>query len=238
MTLRVDLIAWPQLEWDNLAATGYTAHDAVYGDPPVTESDELVEFAGRQCYLSWDRPNPATATNAGYIGHAVHQLHHESILEHAHVVLRLTGISRSLLLELERHRFISFSVLSQRYCDAATAEPVIPPLFRGTQFEQRLLDLYGDACDAYDALVRDAGCEFPNWKRKQVREAARAVMPNMTGTEAVVSANLRAWRYVIGLRATPQADAEIRELACELLRVLLKVAPNVMADMVSSVDDA
>ncbi|HEX6872911.1 MAG TPA: FAD-dependent thymidylate synthase, partial [Micromonosporaceae bacterium] len=29
----------------------------------------LVEFAGRACYQSWSKPNPATATNATYLAH-------------------------------------------------------------------------------------------------------------------------------------------------------------------------
>jgi thymidylate synthase ThyX len=39
--------------------------------PWETDADggqALAEFAGRACYQSWSKPNPRTATNAGYNG--------------------------------------------------------------------------------------------------------------------------------------------------------------------------
>jgi thymidylate synthase (FAD) len=42
---------------------------------------------------------------------------------------------------------------------------------------------------------------------------------------------VRAWRDVIAKRNHPAADAEIRELARELLRQLKDVAPNSFRDM-------
>ena len=50
--------------------------------PWETDADggqALAEFAGRACYQSWTKPNPVTATNAGYLRH---------ILEVGHVALR------------------------------------------------------------------------------------------------------------------------------------------------------
>ena len=85
----------------------------------------LAEFAGRACYQSWHKPNPATATNAGYIQHIL-EVGHLSVLEHGTVTFYLTGMSRSLTHELIRHRHFSFSQLSQRYVperDAAMVEP-------------------------------------------------------------------------------------------------------------------
>src|ERR1041384_519956 len=43
--------------------------------------DELSEFAGRNCYQSWERPNPATASTGGYIENILRQQHY-SVLEH------------------------------------------------------------------------------------------------------------------------------------------------------------
>jgi thymidylate synthase (FAD) len=71
-------------------------------------------------------------------------------------------------------------------------------------------------------------------RRKQARQAARAVLPNATETRIVVTGNYRAWRHFIAMRATEHADVEIRELAIECLRQLQKVAPNVFADFTIS----
>ena len=87
--------------------------------------EPLAEFAGRACYQSWTKPNPSTATNAGYLRHIL-EVGHLSVLEHGSVTFYLTGVSRSLTHELIRHRHFSYSQLSQRYVpgrDAAMVEP-------------------------------------------------------------------------------------------------------------------
>jgi thymidylate synthase (FAD) len=67
-------------------------------------------------------------------------------------------------------------------------------------------------------------------RRKQARQAARAVLPNATETRIVVTGNYRAWRHFIAMRASEQADLEIRRLAIACLRQLVGVAPQAFAD--------
>jgi thymidylate synthase (FAD) len=67
-------------------------------------------------------------------------------------------------------------------------------------------------------------------RRKQARQAARAVLPNATETRIVVTGNYRAWRHFIAMRASEHADVEIRRLAIECLRQLIDLAPAVFAD--------
>jgi thymidylate synthase (FAD) len=67
-------------------------------------------------------------------------------------------------------------------------------------------------------------------RRKQARQAARAVLPNATETRIVVTGNYRAWRHFIAMRASEHADVEIRRLAIECLRQLADIAPAVFAD--------
>jgi thymidylate synthase (FAD) len=67
-------------------------------------------------------------------------------------------------------------------------------------------------------------------RRKQARQAARAVLPNATETRIVVTGNYRAWRHFIAMRASEQADVEIRRLAIACLRQLVDVAPQAFAD--------
>ena len=67
-------------------------------------------------------------------------------------------------------------------------------------------------------------------RRKQARQAARAVLPNATETRIVVTGNYRAWRHFIAMRASEHADVEIRRLAIECLRQLVNVAPQVFSD--------
>jgi thymidylate synthase (FAD) len=56
------------------------------------------------------------------------------------------------------------------------------------------------------------------------------VLPNATETRIVVTGNYRAWRHFIAVRASEQADVEIRRLAIACLRQLVAVAPQVFGD--------
>jgi thymidylate synthase (FAD) len=75
-------------------------------------------------------------------------------------------------------------------------------------------------------------------RRKQARQAARAILPNATETRIVVTGNYRAWRHFIAMRATEHADVEIRALAIECLRQLQREVPNVFRDFeIGKLDD-
>ena len=158
---------------------------------------------------------------------------HWSIAEHASASFLIEGVSRSLSHEIIRHRHLSFSELSQRFVNVEDAEVVYPPAVRGDAvLETNVGYAFRAARQAYDGnnnLLTTAG--FP---RKQAREAARAVMPNATETKIVVTGNHRAWREMLGKRYSVHADAEIRELATELLRQLREIAPAVYADFPES----
>jgi thymidylate synthase (FAD) len=198
----------------------------------------LVEFAGRACYQSWSKPNPRTATNAAFVRHII-DVGHFSVLEHASVSFYITGISRSATHELIRHRHFSYSQLSQRYVPEDDAEVVLPP---GMEDDPELAEIFAAAADASRAaytellgrleakLGGEPGDRPAVLRRKQARQAARAVLPNATETRIVVTGNYRAWRHFIAMRASEHADVEIRRLAIECLRQLIDVAPQAFSD--------
>ena len=105
---QVRLIAW----------THFEPPDDVDWSTDAEGGQALAEFAGRACYQSWHKPNPATATNAGYLAHIL-EVGHLSVLEHGTATFYLTGVSRSFTHELVRHRHFSYSQLSQRYVPGA-----------------------------------------------------------------------------------------------------------------------
>ena len=194
----------------------------------TTDADHLAEFAGRSCYESWSKPNPKTADNADYLANIIRQAHF-SVLEHASATFYLTGVSRALLAELTRHRHLSFSVVSQRFVDSSNAAVVVPPALRGDEAAEKALNDWQATVGAvYESMVADL--QAKGHKRKQAREAARCLMPNMTETKIVVTGNMAAWRYVIARRIDPSADAEIREVAGMILAELKKLAPNSFGD--------
>ena len=200
--------------------------------PESTDAETLVTFAGRSCYESWHRPTEKTRKDADYIDRTIFVQNHGSILEHATATLHITGMSRACLLELERHRLLSFSVRSQRFVDESGANIVLPPAYRnaqpGTALHRSAELLEGIAQDLdshYEGLVAEA--ELDGHKRKQAREAARAILPNMTETKVIVTANLRAWLEVIERRTAPDADAEIQEVMGMAREALRPLAPTI-----------
>lgn len=52
-----------------VAHTQFTVPEDLGWETDAEGGSALAEFAGRACYQSWDKPNPRTATNAGYLRH-------------------------------------------------------------------------------------------------------------------------------------------------------------------------
>jgi thymidylate synthase (FAD) len=228
----------PQIVPLRVQVVAQTQFDAPADLPWESDADggqALAEFAGRACYQSWTKPNPATATNAGYLKHIL-EVGHLSVLEHGSVTFYLTGISRSLTHELIRHRHFSYSQLSQRYVPERNAAMVEPDVIADDPaLHAKFLAASEAAVTAYTELLEGlekkfADVEHATLRRKQARQAARALLPNATETRIVVTGNYRAWRHFIAMRASEHADIEIRALAIACLRELNRVAPNAFAD--------
>ena len=223
-----------------IARTEFVPPAEVAWDTDADGGQALVEFAGRACYQSWSKPNPRTATNASYLKHII-DVGHFSVLEHASVSFYITGISRSCTHELIRHRHFSYSQLSQRYVPEDDAQVVLPPGLEDDPELQQIVLAAADASRAaYLDLLTRLEAKFadqPNavLRRKQARQAARAVLPNDTETRIVVTGNYRAWRHFIAMRASEHADVEIRRLAIACLRELAAVAPAAFDDFQISV---
>ena len=222
-----------------IAKTEFTPPEDVPWSTDADGGAALVEFAGRACYQSWSKPNPRTATNASYLRHII-DVGHFSVLEHASVSFYITGISRSCTHELIRHRHFSYSQLSQRYVPEHDSQVVAPPGIDDDPELQQILAAAADASRAaYTELLTRLEAKFIGGqsegnaavlRRKQARQAARAVLPNATETRIVVTGNYRAWRHFIAMRASEHADVEIRRLAIECLRQLVEVSPQVFSD--------
>ena len=232
----------PEIVPPQVRLIGWTHFEPPEDVPWSTDADggqALAEFAGRACYQSWSKPNTKTATNAGYLRHIM-EVGHLSVLEHGTVTFYFTGVSRSFTHELIRHRHFSYYQLSQRYVperDAAMVEPEV--IAEDPELHKTFVEAAEASVRAYTELLaglerKYADVASATLRRKQARQAARAVLPNATETRIVVTGNYRAWRHFIAMRATEHADVEIRELAVECLRQLQGVAPNVFGDFAIS----
>jgi thymidylate synthase (FAD) len=227
----IPIAATTMFDYAVKTSTPYVPHDL--GRNPAS-IDNLAEFAGRNCYQSWDRPNPKTAMNEDYLKNIISQ-NHFSVMEHGSVTFYVEGVSRSLLAELTRHRHLSFSVVSQRYVDANDLDWTVPPIVSELvdDWNEEALNIleanHGNSLDDYNNLVNifvENG-----YNRKEAREAARAVLPNMTDSPMVVTGNIRAWRDVLSKRYHIAADKEIQLFAEEVLKHLRVLAPSCVQDI-------
>lgn len=218
--------------------SGYQQHQV---GELFTPLEELAEFAGRNCYKAWNRPNPKTRTNRGYLANILDH-GHESVLEHASVSFYAEGVSRSLLAELTRHRHLSFSVVSQRYVrlgeDDVTRHPTIDKyghlelVTEEFTIQDQVDEAVRYALEAYNAIADRLLAE--GLPKKKALEAARVVLPNLMDSPMVVTGNLRAWRDVLKKRYSEHADEEIKLFAGKALTELRAYASNAFQDFPES----
>ncbi|HNT75327.1 MAG TPA: FAD-dependent thymidylate synthase [Anaerolineae bacterium] len=174
--------------------------------------EELVEHAGRVCYRSESRGNPAAFIRARL------RDGHESIIEHASATFEISGISRACSHQLVRHRLASYSQESQRYVTMSDPDMVTPDAVRDNPQAQAVWDeLMEHVKGAYEQL-REAGVP---------KEDARFVLPNAAATRLVVTMNFRELLHFFRLRIAPEAQWEIRRAAVAMLELLAPRAPAV-----------
>jgi len=209
-------------------------HGVAWQTDTEVAGEHLVETAGRVCYMSFAKPRPGG--NKAYLEHIL-EVGHGSVLEHAVWNFVITGVSRSCTHELVRHRAgWGYSQLSQRYVDESIAEYVEPDcIAQDAELHKIWLDTVAYSHQAYMKLterLQDTYKDEPDrtLRRKLARQAARSVLPNATETKIFVTANARALRHFVELRASRHAEVEIRKLASAMLRLLQKDAPNLFGD--------
>ena len=115
-----ELDAWMTFNEEDILKTMDTPNDdapiqRLWRDVNEADSiDRMIEFAGRHCYRAWGKGRDRKT----YIRNII-DMQHGSVLEHATFNMALQGVSRSLSLELVRHRVgVAISQESQRYVDA------------------------------------------------------------------------------------------------------------------------
>lgn len=205
--------------------------------PGAAEGEELVEAAGRVCYMSFG-PRQSPKTNEEYIRHLI-RMGHESVLEHVSWTFVLEGVSRAFTHQLVRHRVgFAFSQLSQQYHDEADAE-FVPPLqldkfpAAAAAWRQSVAatrEAYRQIRDVISAEEDRLALDQASELRRAIRSIARSVLPNATETKIVVTANARAVRHFLQVRGSIPGDVEMRVVSAELLGLLARETPALFFD--------
>lgn len=169
----------------------------------------LIERGIRTAYKSEDRIEEGS--DRKIIGH-VKSLKHESTLEHGVITVKFIT-DRGVTHELVRHRICSFTQESTRYCNYGKGKfgseiTVIEPFFYKNTPHYAI---WADACQYAENTYLKM---LQNGAKPQ---EARSILPNSLKTEIVVTANVREWRTIIGLRTSKEAHPQIRQIMCPLL---------------------
>lgn len=213
-------------------------HGTTWATDSEVGAELICEVAGRVCYMSFGTKQ-GRRSNAEYMANIIGS-EHGSVLEHAVWNLLITGVSRSFTHELVRHRAgWGYSQLSQRFVDESTADFIEPDIIAS---DPEMHDIWLEAiktaqrayCQLVERLAAKIEREYPHLdrttKRKMARQSARSVLPNATETKIFVTANARALRHFIELRASPFAEVEMRKVAVKILQIMQKEAPNIFSD--------
>lgn len=204
------------------------AYTQIYKDFDGQKILQKIEAAARTCYKSEGKIQEGSAEKlvAGLIKSG-----HEAMLEHASVTVKFV-VDRGISHELVRHRLASFAQESTRYCnyskdDFGSEITFIIPEY--LEYKSEGWNIWKESMkqaeDAYFKML-DFGLS---------PQQARAVLPNSTKTEVVMTANLREWRHFFKLRAigtTGKPHPQMLEVAVPLLEDFKQMIPVVFDDLV------
>lgn len=206
--------------------------------------EKTVAAAAKMCYAAADVDTVMEGLTDEKVANFVDMLAeigHESPIEHASFTFAIEGVSRALLAQITRHRIASYSVQSQRYVAEKNFEYVIPPeIEKDESAKEIFLNSMAKAHEDYlkisevlsEKYVKEflsSGMEEKEAKRKAQKKAiedARFVLPNACDTKMVATFNARSLQNFFKHRCCNRAQWEIRELACEMLKLVKEVAPN------------
>lgn len=187
----------------------------------LSKAKNIIFTACRTCYsakspieLIEQEPNTDLILKIARSGHL-------STFEHINCTFAIEGVSRSLLAQLTRHRLCSFSVQSQRYCKMDKSF-VIPDTLKDNK--AIISKTLNQIIDCYNELI-DAGAK---------KEDARAILPNATCTNLIMTCNLRELIHICNLRLCKRAQAEIRELVTLMKNEVIKELPFMKEFLVSN----
>lgn len=208
------------------------------------DPERTVAAAAKLCYSSSgveELLDGLTDEKAASFVEMLSSLGHESPVEHVSFTFGIEGVSRALLAQITRHRIASYSVKSQRYVTEGCFEYVTPPeiaeipeavkLFNDTMHaDQAAYDKLTEMLFAkHKAKLLSEGKDEKTASRmaeKMAIEDARFVLPNACETKMVVTMNTRSLLNFFRHRCCTRAQWEIRDVANQMLSLVLKVAPN------------
>lgn len=206
--------------------------------------ERLISSAAKLCYSPSsinDIQDSLTNEEAAKFVDMLSTLGHESPIEHVSFTFGIEGISRACLAQITRHRIASFSVQSQRYVNENMFEYVIPPEINSIdqakeEYESFMVEsqrCYSNLTNILKSkhkenLLKSGMNEKTAEKtaEKMAIEDARFVLPNACETKMICTFNARSLMNFFRHRCCNRAQWEIRDIAIQMLKLVLEVAPS------------
>lgn len=211
------------------------------------EPERLIATAGKLCYSSSDIGSLKEGLTDDKIKEYVKMLvsiGHESVMEHVSFTFGIEGISRACSHQLVRHRIASYSQKSQRYVNESGFEFITPPAIHEVpEAEAEYMKMISAITESYNK-ISDLLTEYNEKNlinngtdektalskaRKLANEDARFILPNACETKIVVTMNVRSLFNFFKHRCCNRAQWEIRDVANEMLKLCIQVAPNIFS---------
>lgn len=179
---------------------------------------ERLEAAARTCYKSEEK---ITRESAEKLIRKIIKRGHESVLEHAYMSCRIVT-DRGISHEIVRHRIgCSYSQESTRYCSYGGDLVFIEPPNLDRDAKVAVSAVLEEIEDCYKWMIQN---DHPP-------QIARSVLPNCLKTEIVMTANFRAWRHFITLRASAAAHPQIQWIANRIKQWFEDTYPVIVEDL-------
>ena len=182
----------------------------------------IASTAIRTCWDSGDKSDSIGETigtkDVELIDRVANKYKHQSTIEVLNYNFYISGISRSVLQELARHRIASYSVKSSRYTLKELKDEK-PFEIEDTAKASQYIKITGDdEVDAYSIRALEN-------LRKLIasgvsNDKAKYAMPECYLTELTWTINARSLQNFLALRSSKAALWEIRELAQEIYNAL------------------
>ena len=149
-----------------------------------------------------------------------------------YIKFKITGISRSCSLQLNRHKIgVVLNQQSQRYVDMNNVDFVIPPqVEKIPEAKELYLELVKNSKETYEEiqkLLRDNGRT-----KEQSNEDARFCLLESCETSGTWGFTLEALEHFMNMRLCTRSQWEIRQLANEMRKAILEVLPELKDKLV------
>ena len=163
---------------------------------------------------------------------------HLSVAEHVVFTFLIEGISRACTHQLVRYRHCSFSQLSQRYAKVGTIQEALAAHYclNHGRIEDGLLIInkyfvipkqIKEEDEEFITMLCDVFVSYhDNIDKGMKPEEARAILPNCTKTDVMVTLNLRELIHIANERLCLRAQGEIREVVQKMCELVTEDTPS------------